>query len=127
MKTIEIKIPELGNAAGTLNWVADKLLEIQKSLKIGKTKNGLPCLTYQHPFDKKNDEYKRYIFCKPYIESDDDGCYKRINNISIVYELDDDSRYKFGIFKYLTPSAKIKVNEFITSIAENFEDSLLKL
>ena len=52
MKTIEIRVPELGNASGTCNWVAEKLEQLSNSLQLSETKSGLPCLTYESPTDK---------------------------------------------------------------------------
>lgn len=126
MKTIEIRVPELGQAVGTTSWVAPKLEQIQNSLKVGKTKDGCPCLTYQHWDEKPTLNNKgewskpRHVLC--FISKTGHFNYhfydNRIGDVwSVQIENNGDNVY---LFPALSDKAKEVVNEFLDSISQKF-------
>lgn len=122
MKTITFQLPDLGKAVGTVAWVATELEKITSSIKLSKTKDGMPCLTYQSLTDKNtNGEYKRYVLC---FTGSDKLYYKVIEGNSVLYAVD--GEYNHGLFPYLTPAAKIYVDKFLEEILENFISELEK-
>lgn len=126
MKTIEVKIPELGNANGTCKWVAEKLEQLSKSLELSQTKSGVPCLTYESPIEKdKDNKPKRYVFCKP--RSVYDEGFRLYEGMSVIHSVDNEFTIENGVFIYLTPKAANIVDDFIMKVADEFISKLNEL
>ena len=117
MKKIQISIPEMGRAVGTLGWLSTIIEDMQKSIKISQTTTGMPCLTYQDAT-----EGKRYIIATPYIHSEHYKEYKNIDGIATIRAVGND--FQCGIFKSLTPAAEKACSEWIEKNVEQFKEQL---
>lgn len=127
MKTIEIKVPELGNAVGTTKWVSEKLEHISKTLQVGKTKDNKPCLTYEHWEHKSNNVPKRYVLCFISNYRHVDSYEKVYEDVWCVYSQMDDYGYIVGLFNVLTEKANQIVEEFLRNICVEFHNEYNKL
>lgn len=122
MKTIEIRIPELGKAAGTTADVAEKIEKIASTLKVTKTKDGEPALSYEHWSDEKDGKLKRYLLCyipMGYDEGIMIGSYESRNGCTCVHALYD-GQHTVGLFPVLSEKAKDYVEKFLDEVTENF-------
>jgi hypothetical protein len=124
MKAIEIRVPEMGNAVGTTGWVAPKLEQIANTLEVSKTKQGDPCLTYEHWSETKSfsdTTPKRYVLC--FITKTNDFDYQMYDNrYSHVWcvkaeNYDYQSSYLFPV---LSEKAKEIVDDFLDAVCREF-------
>jgi hypothetical protein len=125
MKTLNFSLPEFGNAVGTTKWAASQLEAISATLKNGKTKrSGTPCLTYSE-LGKDGKEHS-YVFCVPSCPANYDyaGSMKENGGIISIYPVSDEYCGEWGLFPYLTPSAKEMVQNFINEVSENWLSQL---
>ena len=119
MKTISFKLPELGNAVGTVNWVGKELEKITNSVELSKTKTNKPCLVYTSLSDKDKDgNYKKYVLCT----TGESTYFNLINGNSVLYAVE--SEWNHGLFTYLTPAAEKYVSEFLSNILDGFINEL---
>lgn len=125
MKTIEIRIPEMGGAIGTTKWVADKLERINRTLQVSRTKGGEPCLSYEHWQDKdKEGKPRRYILC---LISYNMGEYMdhyelKFYNVFCVNPTHNGTPYGIYLFEMLSESAKEIVEQYLDNVCEKFKE-----
>lgn len=123
MKTVEIKIPELGSAIGTTSWVAKKIEHIQKTLKVSKTRQGEPCLTYDHWSDTDKDgKSKTYILMFMSNEQYQEGYWDLHNNVYSLYPEDQGNPMFVYLFSVLSKKAHEYVSSYLVNLAIEFYD-----
>jgi hypothetical protein len=114
---IEIKIECKGDAVGTLGWF-NSIIE-KSELVIKNSKKGSPAMFLKTP--QKNGEMGHEFICEKWNVSESPDGYKLVNDfICIVPEGD---YYMQGFSDYpLTPACKIKVQEFLDSALEKYQE-----
>lgn len=128
MKTIEIRIPELGKAVGTTAYVAEKVQHIQDTLKAGKTKQDEPCLTYAHWSDKDKDgNPKRYILMFITNQGYNEGYWNIHENVYSLFPDDTANYCPTYLFPVLTKEAEKYVSKYLTETAELFHEKYNEL
>lgn len=120
MKNLEIKIPEIGNAVGTLGWVANELEYINNNLVCTHTKDNEPAIFYK---SKKDSSKLMYLMCiSNSWEPNQTGWeYGRVSIINLIY-----NHYEEGLFPVLNPSAAKKVEEYLMALADDFEEKWME-
>lgn len=122
----EIKVQCKGNAAGTLGWLNEILLNGE--LVIRNNKDGKPALFLHEKTDlqgiERPAEKGNTFICRLDDDTDPMGYEQcRVNNTDLLcaYVQGSENGYKYGFVDYpLTPAARDKAEEFLSAAFELF-------
>lgn len=119
MKTLEIKIPELGKQKGTLAWTAKELEKINNNLKFCNTTDGCPAVFFT---EETKDGEEKYCFLMRIDNGaiEDYGTWDH-GKVRIINIVEEPLAGIEGLFSVLNEAAKEKVKEYLKTLAEEFQ------